>query len=494
MIAKTDQWGKVVSTSHFVPVDKNTVLETAVQTGRNPYAPCFGRRYVFKDGLLSEYAYVDEKGDLCNNRDGYAREVLSKYDTGVLRGFTRSFSYFNAAGKPVLAKNVGYHQVVLEHDDRGNIITRSYLNKEDAPMANKYGVYKIQYTYDQWGNNIQTENKALDGTPLKGSYGAATYKTSYKDGWRVQEEMFDDQGHLTTFKNIDGRFAVVTYKRDDRGNVMEEAYYGDKREPVNDERGIHLERSSYSDDDLLLERSFWDKEGKATTDLSLVHAYRYTYDKDGNRMSKAFLDTAGRLFNRHYNHVNMIRYQYYASGSLMSESYWNNDHEKTVNENGHHQKAYQYDETGQLRAIDLLDSLGEHVLGDLGYSREVLRYNSAAQLQSRSYFDAGRPISQVKQTYYVRNYHTIRYEYDSLNRVRSVIYLDEQDRPFNATVELGSGEIFPCSKVVFEYNASVLVAERIYTTNPDEAPVMRDCMKQYAVSTSGQGRLPPDKQ
>src|ERR1700753_520117 len=103
----------------------------------------------------------------------------------------------------------------------------------------------------------------------------------YKDGWEVKQTRYDENGQLASPTEPGDSVAIIKYLRDDRGNALERTFYNTKGGPVNNQRGVHLYRTLYSNDDKLTDQSFWSSDNRAVTDETGVHAYHYEYDQRG---------------------------------------------------------------------------------------------------------------------------------------------------------------------------------------------------------------------
>lgn len=100
-----------------------------------------------------------------------------------------------------------------------------------------------------------------------------------------------------------------------------------------------------------------------------------------------------------------------------------------------------------------------------------------------------KPILLEGRTAVPSHFHSIRYGYDLLGRLRSFDYFDTRDKPINAILELGNGQKVHCQHVDVDFEGLHLVNQTIRDSGNLSPPLVLDCSKGNCLPPSGL-RLP----
>ena len=203
----------------------------------------------------SVYFGADDKPVL--NKTGMSR-ASAVFDE---RGNITEEAYFGVDGRPVLRSDFGVARTTYRYDERGHEIEQVYFEIDGKPTPNKNGLSRITAVYDERGNEVEDAYFGIDGKPILGDGGYARVTHRYDDrgepnrigqfrngwqtnprqsGWRFARYLWlrraRQEGGRNIFRRANGKpvlgdagYARVTYRYDERGNEVEEAYFGVER-------------------------------------------------------------------------------------------------------------------------------------------------------------------------------------------------------------------------------------------------------------------------
>jgi hypothetical protein len=166
---------------------------------------------------------------------------------------------------------------------------------------------------------------------------------------------------------------------------------------------------------------------------------------------------------------------------LQSESYWQDESTKMACWTGAHESKKEYNAIGQITEVDDYDTDGKLYVGKNGSSRFVKKYDASARLYESSHFDGSKPAVQVNSK--IRGFHSVRLSYDDKNRISQIEYLDNNEQPTNAQIDLQEG--FECSKIELKYVANILTEERFYPFKSSFPSKTINCLKNDYVDPQG---------
>lgn len=239
-----------------------------------------------KLGNLLEEMHYDEKGQLCQNADGYAqkkcsydsngnlteetflntmgklcippgvkyaRKICSYNENGLLteesfwddnfhlvlqpiRGFAKRIlnynsrqrltlcSYYNTKGMLSINKQ-GYSQAQYDYDQNGNLIEVVYLNSESQPCINRRGYAREVSTYDANNNLLTVTYLNREGRPCintNNKYSKVVYTYDQLNRC-TRKSYFDEQGSPCLYR---GLFANQTHSYDEQGREIQQQFHG----------------------------------------------------------------------------------------------------------------------------------------------------------------------------------------------------------------------------------------------------------------------------
>jgi len=275
--AKYDERGNQTEAAYFDQGGKPVL-------SKNGYARCTVK--YDERGNQIEAAYFDQ-GDkpLLSETLGYARWT-AKYDE---RGNQIEAAYFDQGDKPVLSEN-GYERWTAKYDERGNKTEEGYLGEAGKPVRSKDGYARWTAKYDERGNQIEQAYFDEGGNAVRSNDGYARVMNSYDERRHLTDAVFfdehgeklyrkalsyDDQGRtrIRELSDLDGKDGFASKKQilDEKGNVVEEAYFDFAGRPTLDNGGISVVRRKYDENGKLIDATFLGRNGEPIHTFAEIH-------------------------------------------------------------------------------------------------------------------------------------------------------------------------------------------------------------------------------
>jgi hypothetical protein len=205
--------------------------------------------------LDKELFYLDSSGKLQPDHDG-------------TYGYRHTFS---ALGLPVEATNLG--------GDR-------------QPAPNRTGVAKTTFIYDGEGNITRALSLGSNGQPVLSSTGVAEARLSYDQYGNVKElALFGTGGQLVTCKQCG--FARQTLAYDGYGNIVENTFFGPDRRLTVGHLGFARQTVVWDEKGRAFE-TYFGADGKPVPIFGRVIKQRGAWDERGNLVEMAFFDENDR--------------------------------------------------------------------------------------------------------------------------------------------------------------------------------------------------------
>ena len=221
--------------------------------------------YVYNDrNQVIEKRYYNTDNKLTNSSNKYAIKKL-KYDN---QGNEVETTHYNSQEKPCSDENNVY-RYVNEFDSQNRIIHQLSFNEEGKPCINKGTAPEGRVKYDNKGNIIELSCYDGHGNLINGNQGYAYEVRTYNDKGKIisstylnkdnqmvfnkaenyskAETDYNELNNITEIRYYDDKnqlnrspFAYVRYKYDDSGNIIEFAYFNYLNKPCNySSNGFH---------------------------------------------------------------------------------------------------------------------------------------------------------------------------------------------------------------------------------------------------------------
>lgn len=340
-----DENGKYCKNSDYVAVaftyDKNGFMESQTYLNENGEATLIHavnyaiHKYINNDlGKPVENLFYDTEGNLINNVDGYAREVI-EYDSN---GRMLKSSYYDKDGSPADFSEYGYSTKTVTYDERGRETSESYWGKDGTPVnitgpIFAYGYHKLEtvYEYGPMTKMTQTfynaENEIVnvltssEGETYAKSIiyiqnGEITYTVNYRSDGSIYENIMETKTEynskaepITTsvYTNEEGKLLQknIIYYTINGAEAKKEFYSYDASENVTESSKLVFdENGKYKE----YETTLYSEDG------SVSETYLSQYDNNENIISEVSTD-----FSDMENHIYKTDYVYDIAGNKIEE-------------------------------------------------------------------------------------------------------------------------------------------------------------------------------
>ena len=262
----------------------------------------------------------------------------------------------------------------------------------------------------------------LDGKLTKGAVGYAKNVYTY-----------DENGHLLTqrYYGLDDKLILVSgvagrnYKRDARGNVIEEYSVGTNSKLA---KGYLVVRKKYDDKDNMIEFALFDAEGRPEINSNDIHKYTQKFNSRNQCIETCYYNTNGSLTTYSDNTFCIVRHEYNDRGLNTKTSYFDkNDNpvEYKDSEGRYASLVSEYDIYGRVVRQLYYDKNGALTDPKVMVPEALAQYDKWGNLVYLASADGhGNIIPNSK-----RGWSITRSEYDSKGNELWQAYYDENDQP-----------------------------------------------------------------
>ncbi len=421
---------------------------------------------VIKGGYAQYKNYYDDNENLIKgeyfglndervlSEDGYAGWD-SEYDQF---GNKIKSSYFGLELQPIAVKK-GYASWSMDYDDRGNEIRRTYFDDKGNRINMAAGYAIIESEYDHAGNETKRRYLNANGqlTTIKGGY--AGWQTKYNEIGKQTEYLFFDinehpvinnkknygyarsrseynnQGQLLqrTFFNQfdklmmfpDDGYAIVKHGYES-GNNIETLYMDTTDRPVRIKEGYHKVTREFDIFGRVVKISYFDVDGTSRIIGNEGYAVlEKEYDQWGRVITEKAFDanvTPTKIYPGRFHKV--IR-EVDALGRVVSYRYFDINKEKTLHEDGYHQRKVSYDNQGNI-------ILFEH----FGINKERVKINPLKcsiwqfQYSNRNHLVESKTLDTIENPCETsEGYVSVKIKYDQWGREIGREIFDEKGLP-----------------------------------------------------------------
>ena len=313
-----DDQGNVVETAYFGPDGKPTLnreryakivraFNARSQEVRRAYFDVDDKPTLSADGTAGNMASYDARGNVnkvaffdaynkptLNRQFGFAACQLAYDDDGAM---TR-MDCFGADGKPELG-NEGYASSSFSYDDRGNVVEVALFGADGKPiLARHLHDAGFRRKFDARGNIVELEYFGLDGEPILTAEGIARVRYTYDVRSRENERDFFGLNGERTLLGDGGQGGVFgeagfRKKYDERGNVIETAYFDTDGKPKLTNEKIAKSTSQFDTRGQEVERAFFDVEGAPTVSIYGYAGFRQEFDARGDITAQTYFGVDG---------------------------------------------------------------------------------------------------------------------------------------------------------------------------------------------------------
>lgn len=387
-----------------------------------------------KDGQLTSMRYFDVLGEPITLSSGN-HGVLYKYDEV---GNCILTSAIDANGN-ICKANGYYAQTSHKYDDRNREVERTYLNPDGTASTNNEGISAIRYTFDLRGNNTKIECLDVKGKLAMSAKMFACLTTEYDDfGNRIKVSLYDENMKLCNsgstamgifeYDHSTNQCVLQKYydqsqklvysehnKYDSKSNLVEHYYTDEKGELMS---GTLVEKYQYNDNNLIVEASYHKLDGSYANHPTYKYAIdRRKYDDRGNRTNRTFWNANGKPSTDEINTHERIK-EYDQFNNVVYEKNLGVDGKPiSIKSKGTSPELRStYDTRGNQTEITIYDGYGKPAMRS--YHKCSMTYDSHNNLTSVAYYDTNNKLMVNKDEDYAK----VEYLYDSQNRNTEIKY------------------------------------------------------------------------
>lgn len=307
----------------------NVLVNKPIGTDGNLAANYLEAHYKYDNfDNCTEVTFWDKSNQPSENQNG-VHKVTSRFNSMNLEIEAR---YYDKSGELTLASDVGYAIFKNEYDDRGYRVKAFCYGTDEKPIKSKEGWASSTYEYDTFGNVIKQCFFDVDGKPSKvkdmvpvgickydknnnriylaAQDGTGNFIINPQTGWAISKTEYDDKSQILSEAyynakdepmNVKMGYHKITYGYDAKGNIVEKKYFAADLKPayVN---GIHKEVSSYNDKNLHVEDAYYRADDRPVNCDAGYHKCVIEYDENNTPVCAKYYNTEGTLvMNQSYN-------------------------------------------------------------------------------------------------------------------------------------------------------------------------------------------------
>ena len=290
-----------------------------------------------------------------------------------------------------------------------------YRDGDLFETSKRYGVNEFlpcKGLLHKFKNDLDVEQIyiGMDDNPAVGPAGYnKTIFALYDDEsrWGLEKER--------SYYNLDGlpvesneKFHKITYSRDDRGNIIEEAYWGISNNSVKSSLGINSIKRVFNELDYEIESEYFGESKEKVKSIYGINREKYEY-LNGNLSKLLRYNLLGELVEgeeiKVLDGAAIIKYEYDERGNQITESFFDKNESPIISTMGYSNVAYTYDNFNNV----LSKSFGGDAIAAVndfnGIHKYVYKYNENGLLISQFFFNTELvPIMEKVNEVYVINY------------------------------------------------------------------------------------------
>lgn len=353
--------------------------------------------------------YFGENDELVVPLQGYNAITYEYYKNHLLKKIT----YLDANSNPVITFS-NFASIKYTYDSDNNKVSEYFFDENGMPYRQSIGYYGIRYGYDKDGNVIKCEYVDEKGKLINTYTGVSVILREYNENKLISERYYDNNMNLVPLisgysglnieYNKSGQKTCITYLGIDNNPVMMADMYSKIRYFYNDEKKS-------------IDEYYYDENDKPIANKDGIYGIRKHYIN--NRIDKIYyLDSLGGLLTSQSGYCS-IEYNYDIMGNNISEYYYDQNDQPTINNMGYHGSIMRYDDRKRLEYIEYVNVDKKIATTNMGYSSVRYVYDDFGNIIKETYYNNGKDIETDN------NYGEIK-EYNDQNLPIKVSFIDEK--------------------------------------------------------------------
>ena len=391
--------------------------------GKDGYAKMIKTERQAGNGKTIEFRYYDADGNPALHKSYGCAIMIEHYNAN---GNFVGCEYLDSERNPVIDKRYRRASFTKTVDAKGNDQKVIFFGVDGEPNLCESGYAIAEYNYDIYGNVTERRFYDTDGKALIYSteFGAAKVTYSYnRYGDTIETSYFGENDEPILGK---GGFASCSRKYDLRGNCVEERYYGDDGKLTLSDNGIAIYKGAYDDRGRWLGASYFDINEKPVIRKDNECAQvKNEYDALGHQTVSSTFGTDGKLLD--VNGYATVRWGHDAFGNVISWSYFDAKGNPVLKEDtGYHRYAQIFNAWGKTIEETTFDPNDKPFAPEeKTYARLANDYDVFGRITGTAYYDANeKPALCAKD-----GYHKAVYKYDERSNRTETSYYDIDGKP-----------------------------------------------------------------
>lgn len=302
-------------------------------------------------GYMVKMMHHGADGELCEMNEGYAG-IYYEYNAN---GDVIKYSCVGTDLEPTTG-NDNVCTMVLDRDLNGNIVKVSFFDVENYSTLSSEGISVMKFKYDDNGNEVSRQFFDQDDNLTKGNLGYAQIERAYdENGGEASYRFYDENHNLVLVDGLAGR----DYKRDNRGNVIEDMPVGLDNKLA---KGYLLATKKYDDRDNNTEFAVFDANGKPDKNNNGIHKITYQYNSRNQIVETRYYNTKGELTKYDDDNYSIMRVEYNEKGQIVRVSYFDTNDQPALYygdyDGGYASYTNEYDVYGRVSRQYYFDAAG----------------------------------------------------------------------------------------------------------------------------------------
>ncbi len=395
-----------------------------------------------RDYLVNEIAR-NSRGETCwifhfRPHKAESNTYLAEYTNEIGRQNLRGYS--SASLVEFVRTKDGFDELIRYYDEKGN------------PQPDNDGSFGIQCIFNKHGQPTSNIYLNFDGKPVLNKYGFAIEKARYDErgniveaaffdetdkpirrteGLAIMKSKYDKWGNQTEQAYFDEAdkpirlkdgYAIVKMEYDERGNQTEQAYFDEADKRIRLKDGYAIVKLKYDELGNQTEQTYFDETDKPIRRTEGIAIMKSKYDKWGNQTEEAYFDETDNPM-RLKNGYAIVKMKYDEHGNQTEQAYFDEKDKRIRSKDGYAIWRAEYDEQGNTTEVAYFDEEDKRIRHKDGNAIMKRKYDDRGNLTEEAYFDETDNPMRLKNGYAI-----VKMKYDEHGNQTEQAYFDEKDK------------------------------------------------------------------
>ena len=370
-------------------------------------------------GLVERKWFTDATGEPKPNKDG-----VFGFRHGYENGNTVEVVRLGRDGNPIEFEKRFTSWRNLRDARTGRVISSSGYSRSGAKMLGSGGYWRVEYAYDEYGNDTAETYYDLADRPLgRKDNPDASAGAKSADSADASARSADNKDASQREQAEAPPVARWTASYDAHGNQVEIRRFDWRGRLVSQAAGVAIERIAYDGEGRRISHAYFDADDRPMADGDGDTAFRIEYDSEGNRSAEHYLDGDLKPYASARRQYATIKFEHDAFGNEIDQAYFDVNDAPTHDKYGIGRIHYEYFRDLESEAI-WFDEAGNRKANSSQFSRRHTDYDGYGRVSEEHYYDEHDKPSAVAAK---------RVLYDQNGNQISLVYLDDRGHPTNQT-------------------------------------------------------------